>query len=313
MRKTSYDVPPESKPVRLDSFVAQQCTLTRSYIQKLIREGMVTVNSIAEKNSHKVRSGDHVEILIPDRPESDLVPEDIPLDILWEDDHIIVINKPSNLVIYPAAGNRNGTLMNGLISICKNLSSVGAPLRPGVIHRLDKDTSGVIVIAKNDNAYYSIARQFKNREVKKEYLALLYGNLQEDKGEIKAAIGRSLSDRKKMSTRTRAGKEAVTRFEVVKRLGSATLAKIRIITGRTHQIRVHFASIGNPVLGDKVYGKKTSLKTGQTTFKFSRQMLHAYSLELKHPATGDMLEFNAPVPQDIENAIEAISQAKRDE
>jgi 23S rRNA pseudouridine1911/1915/1917 synthase len=312
MRKTSYDVPVESKPVRLDAFVALQCTLTRSYIQKLIREGMVTVNSSAEKNSHKVRGGDHIEILIPDKSEEGLVPEDISLDVLWEDDHIIVINKPANLVIYPAAGNRNGTLMNGLISICKDLSSVGAPLRPGVIHRLDKDTSGVIVIAKNDNAYYSIARQFKNREVQKTYLALLYGNLQEDKGEIKAAIGRSLSDRKKMSTRTRAGKEAVTKFEVLKRLGSATLAKVRIITGRTHQIRVHFASIGNPVLGDKVYGKKTSLRIGKTTLKFSRQMLHAYSLVLKHPVNGDILEFNAPIPLDIENAIERISQAKRD-
>ncbi len=309
MRKTSYEVIPESKPVRLDTFISLQCTLTRSYIQKLIREGMVTVNSSAEKNSHKVRGGDHIEILIPDKPENVLLPEDIPLDVLWQDDHIIVINKPHGLVIYPAAGNRSGTLINGLISICKDLSSVGAPLRPGIIHRLDKDTSGIIVIAKNDNAFYDIARQFKNREVQKTYIALLYGNLQENKGEINAAIGRSLSDRKKMSTKTRAGKEAVTKFEVMKRLGSATLAKVRIITGRTHQIRVHFASIGNPVMGDKIYGKKTSLRIGQTTFKFSRQMLHAHSLSLKHPVNGDILEFNAPVPQDIENAIEEISHA----
>jgi 23S rRNA pseudouridine1911/1915/1917 synthase len=307
MRKTSYEVSPESKPVRLDTFVSLQCNLTRSYIQKLIREGMVTVNSSAEKNSHKVRGGDHVEILIPDKPENDLEPEDIPLDILWEDDHIIVINKPPNLVMYPAAGNRNGTLMNGLVSICANLSSVGAPLRPGVIHRLDKDTSGVIVIAKNDNAYYDIARQFKNREVKKTYLALIYGNLQEDKGEITTAIGRSLSDRKKMSTRTKAGKEAVTKFEVLKRLGSATLLKVRIITGRTHQIRVHFSSIGSPVLGDTIYGKKSSLRIGQKTIKFNRQMLHAYSLILKHPVNGDILEFKAPVPEDMEEAINALS------
>ena len=310
MKKIRYEVDPGSKPVRLDTFISLKSSLTRSYIQKLLREGMVSVNAGKEKNSYRVRGRDIIELSIPEQPKNELSPEDIPLDILWEDDHIIVINKPPHMVIYPAAGNKSGTLLNAVIAKCKTLSSVGAPIRPGVVHRLDKDTSGVIVIAKDDPSYYGLAQQFKNREVQKEYIALLYGTLQESKGEITAAIGRSLSDRKKMSTQTRAGKEAVTRFEVLERLGPATLVKVRIITGRTHQIRVHFASIGNPVLGDKIYGKKISLRLGDRTVKFSRQLLHAQSLQLRHPVRGDMLEFRSPVPEDMQQAIQELSGEK---
>jgi len=308
MRKNIYEVTPGSKPVRLDAFISLNSSLTRSHIQKLIREGLVTVNSAIEKNSYRVRGGDRIELRIPEQPENTLLPEDTLLSVLWEDDHIIVINKPPHMVMYPAAGNRSGTLMNAVVSRCSRLASVGAPLRPGVIHRLDKDTSGVIVIAKDDDSYYSLADQFKNRVVEKTYLALLFGDLKDDKGEISAAIGRSVSDRKKMSTRTRAGKEAVTLYEVTKRLGAATLAKVRIITGRTHQIRVHFASIGHPVLGDKIYGKKTSVRVGQRIITFSRQMLHAHSLKLNHPVNQNVMEFTAPVPEDMEQAIEAIAQ-----
>ncbi len=304
-----YEVDPGLKPERLDTFISLKSNLTRSYIQKLLREKMVEVNSRKEKNSYRVRGGDIIELSIPEQPKNELTPEDIPLDVLWEDDHIIVINKPPNMVIYPAAGNKSGTLMNAVTARCKTLSSVGAPIRPGVVHRLDKDTSGVIVIAKDDPSYYSLAQQFKNREVQKEYIALLHGSLQENKGEITAPIGRSLSDRKKMSTKTRAGKEAVTKFEVIKRLGPATLVRVRIITGRTHQIRVHFASISNPVLGDTVYGRKTSLRIGNRTVIFNRQMLHAQSLQLTHPTRGDNLNFTTPVPEDMQQAIEKITGA----
>ncbi len=307
MRKIIYEVDPGSKPERLDTFISLNNSLTRSYIQKLLREGMISVNDRIEKNSHKVRGGDRIEMSIPEQPKNELVPEDIPLDVLWEDAHIIVINKPSNMVVYPAAGNTSGTLLNAVFAKCSQLSSVGAPIRPGIVHRLDKDTSGVIVIAKDDPSYYNLAQQFRNREVHKEYIALLNGTLQEKRGEINAAIGRSLSDRKKMSTNTRVGKEAVTRFEVIKNLGPASLVKVKIITGRTHQIRVHFTSIGNPVLGDKIYGKKTSLKIGNRTVKFDRQLLHAQSLQLKHPITGEPMEFTTPVPEDMKQAIQELS------
>jgi 23S rRNA pseudouridine1911/1915/1917 synthase len=308
MRKNIYRITAETTTERLDTFISLTSSLTRSFIQKLIRQGLITVNAQKEKAGYRIKEGDYVEMTIPDEPEKILTPEDIPLDIIWEDAYIIAVNKPPHMVIYPAAGNRSGTMMNALISKCKKLSSIGAPLRPGVVHRLDKDTSGVIVIAKDDASYYSLSNQFKKREIEKQYLALLFGNLKDDQGEINVPIGRSESDRKKMSTKARRGKEAVTHFHVMKRYPSATLAKIWIVTGRTHQIRVHFASIGNPVLGDKTYGRKTSLKLGQKTINFTRQMLHAYSLKLRHPASGQSLELTVPMPEDMEKAIEEIVQ-----
>jgi 23S rRNA pseudouridine1911/1915/1917 synthase len=307
MKKNIYIATSETLSQRLDMFITLKSNLTRSYVQKLIKKGLVTVNSKIEKTSYRVKAEDKIELLIPDEPEEILVPENIPLDVIWEDEHIIVINKPPQMVIYPAPGNRGGTLMNALIARCNTLASIGAPLRPGVVHRLDKNTSGVIVVAKNDPAYYSLVNQFKRREVEKHYLALLYGKLKAEKGEIRAAIGRSVSDRKKMSTRSQRAKEAITQFEIVKKFKYITLAKIRIITGRTHQIRVHFASIGNPVLGDKTYGKKTTLKLGQKIINFPRQMLHASSLKLIHPATENIMEFIAPIPEDMKRAIEEIN------
>ena len=307
MRKSVYTAELIKKPERLDSYIALKSGLTRSHIGKLIKKGMVSVNSRVEKAGYKVREDDRIELIIPDEPEGILIPENIPLEIIHEDEHIIAINKPPYMVIYPAAGNKSGTLMNALVSKCKKLSSIGAPLRPGVVHRLDKNTSGVIVIAKDDRAYYSLVDQFKERQVKKHYLALLYGSLKEEKGEICASIGRSSSDRKKMSTRTRRGKEAVTQFEVMKRFRSAALVKVRILTGRTHQIRVHFASIGHPVLGDKTYGKKTTLKLRDKTIRFPRQMLHAYNLKIRHPATGKTVNFTAPLPEDMETVIEELT------
>lgn len=306
MEKTIYKVTPESRGERLDTYISLRCDITRSYLQKLIKQGFVTVNRRVEKTSYKVRTNDFVEIIIPDKPEEVLTPENIPLDIIWEDDQIIAVNKPPHMVVYPAAGNLSGTLMNALIYKCDVLCPVGAPLRPGVVHRLDKDTSGLIVIAKDRKAYYNLVDQFREREIEKYYMALVFGSLKEKAGEIKRMIGRSSADRKKMSTRTRRGKEAVTRFEVIERFKVASLVKVKILTGRTHQIRVHLASIGHPVLGDKTYGRKTSLKFGQKTIQFPRQMLHAYSLKLRHPAKGESMEFTALLPEDMKRAIEEL-------
>jgi 23S rRNA pseudouridine1911/1915/1917 synthase len=307
VKKTTYTVEPEIKSERLDSFISSKSGLSRSYVQKLIKQGFLSVNSQREKTSYKIKAGDTIEYIIADEPQETLTPEDIPLTIIWEDDHIIVVNKPSGMVVHPAAGHRHGTLINALLSRCEKLASIGAPLRPGIVHRLDKDTSGLIVVAKDDISYVNLQKQFKKREVKKHYYALVYGNLKNDRGEINKAIGRAVSDRKKMSTRTTKGKEALTQFEVIKRLRSATLVKVTIITGRTHQIRVHFAASGHPVLGDKSYGKKTLLKFMHKTVSFNRQMLHAYSLKLKHPVKGNPLVFNAPIPEDIKKAIKELS------
>lgn len=307
MKKITYPVESEVKSERLDSFISLKSGLSRSYIQKLIKQGFLTVNLRKEKASHKIKAGDTIEYTIADEPQTTLIPENIPLTIIWEDDHLIVVNKPPGMVVHPAAGHKQGTLINALISRCEKLASLGAPLRPGIVHRLDKDTSGLIVVAKDDISYVKLQKQFKKREVKKHYLALLYGNLKKDRGEINKAIGRAVWDRKKMSTRTGKGKEAITQFEVMKRLRSATLAKVKIITGRTHQIRVHFAASGHPVLGDRLYGKKTLLKFAHKTVILNRQMLHAHSLELKHPVTGSPLVFTAQMPEDMKRAIKELS------
>ena len=303
MKKSVYSVSPSAKSIRLDLFISLRSGLTRSHVLKLIRQELVKVNSEVEKAGYKIRGGDLVEMTLPDEMEGVLVPEDIPVEVLWEDEHLIVVNKPPDMVIYPAAGNSSGTLLNALVGKCVKLSSVGAPLRPGIVHRLDKDTSGVIVIAKDNESHYDLVEQFKGREIEKYYMALLYGRLKKESGEITSAIGRSLSNRKKMSVRTTGGKDAITRFEVVKRFRSTSLVKVRILTGRTHQIRVHFASVGCPVLGDSTYGKKISIDMGQRKVRFNRQMLHAYSLKLRHPVTGEILEFKAPLPEDMERAI----------
>ncbi len=314
MQKAVYTVHlTETEAERLDVFVASETGLTRSYIQRLVKQGLVTVNAHTGKPGCRIKEGDRIELNIPDEPESVLIPENTPLNVIWEDNHIIVVNKAPGMVIYPAAGHKSGTLMNALIARCGRLASTGAPLRPGVVHRLDKDTSGLIVVAKDDAAYMNLNRQFRAREVEKHYMALIYGTLKKEIGEISAAIGRSASDRKRMSTKTRDGKEAITRFEVIKRLKPATLTRVRIITGRTHQIRVHFTSIGHPVLGDRTYGRKTTLKTGQKTISFSRQMLHACHLKFNHPVTGEILDLAAPMPEDMEKAIGELERGEATE
>lgn len=306
MKRTVFTVESDFHNDRLDTFLTERTDITRSHIQKLIREGMVTVNGKCEKPGYTIKAADRIELTIKDEPKEVLVPEDIPLDVIHEDDSIVVVNKPPGMVVHPAAGNRSGTLMNALAYRYDRLCSVGAPLRPGVVHRLDKDTSGLIVIARENRAYYRLVEQFRERDIEKKYRALVYGNLKDDTGEIIAMIGRSASDRKKMSIRTRRGKEAVTHFTVVKRFSDATFVTVKILTGRTHQIRVHFASSGHPVLGDMTYGRKDSLRTGEKKITFPRQMLHAYYLKLKHPSTGEVMAFEAPVPEDMEKVIREL-------
>lgn len=307
MKKIAYIVTPETKSERLDIYISLKSGLSRARVQTLTKQGLILVNYKHKKASYKIRSGDQIKLTIPDEPVAMLVPQDIPLDVIYEDEYIIIVNKPAGMVVYPAAGHKSGTLMNALIFRCGGLASIGAPLRPGIVHRLDKDTSGVMVVAKDDTAYTNLIKQFKEREIEKHYLALLYGGLKKDRGEISTAIGRAISDRKKMSTKTRKGKDAITQFEVIKRFKSATLTKVKILTGRTHQIRVHFAALGNPVLGDKTYGKKTVIKFAQKTITFNRQMLHAHSLKFRHPVTGNFLEFTASMPEDMGKAMEKLS------
>ncbi len=307
MTKKVYTAELNDRTIRLDTFISSKSGLTRSSIQKLIKNKEILVNSSAEKAGYRIRPGDIINMTMPDAAETTLVSEDIPLDVIFEDEHIIVVNKPAGMVIYPAAGHRSGTLMNAIAHRCKKLASVGAPLRPGVVHRLDKETTGLIIVAKDDVSYFSLVDQFKKKQVEKYYLALLYGTPKESTGEIRAEIGRSTSDRKKMSTKTKRGKEAVTQYKVIDDLNAASLVKVRIITGRTHQIRVHFSSSGRPVLGDKTYGRKTEIKFRQKTIRFARQMLHSHILGFKHPVTGEALQFTAPMPEDMKKAVEELA------
>ena len=294
---------------RLDIFITSKTNITRSQLQKFIEDGSVLVNSRIVSQNYRVKTNDIITLTISDKETESLIPEPIPLEILYKDDYLVVVNKPAGMVVYPSAGHNQGTLMNALSHHCKKLASVGRPLRPGVIHRLDKDTSGVMVVALNDEAYYNLVEQFRQRTITRRYIALVYGNLKEDKGEITLKIGRSQSDRKKMSTRVRKGKEAITRWKALERFSNATLIEAKLGTGRTHQIRVHFASMGYPVLGDRTYGKKVELEVkAKKKILFPRQMLHAELLGFTHPATGKYLEFSSPLPEDMTQKIKELRE-----
>ncbi len=305
-------VQPEEKGERIDTFLAGKTGVTRSQIQKLIENGDVHVNDRAVSQHHRVKMHDVITIGVAEKKTEDLVPEPIPLDILYKDDYLVVVNKPAGMVVYPAAGHDHGTLMNALSYYFNQLASLGAPLRPGVVHRLDKDTSGVMVVALDDSTYYSLAEQFKERSINRRYSALVYGLMKENEGRIALKIGRSESDRKKMSTRSKKGKEAVTQWTVIRKFGNATIIKVKLGTGRTHQIRVHFASMGHPVLGDRTYGKKSELEIkGRRKILFPRQMLHAELLGFIHPVTGQYMEFSSPWPKDMVEKIEELQILNR--
>ncbi len=300
-------IQPGESGERIDTFLARKTGITRSQIQKLIENSGILVNDNPATPRYRTKVRDLITIRVIERKTDGLVPEPIPLDILYRDDHLVVVNKPPGMVVYPAEGHSHGTLMNALACSCGHLSSVGAPLRPGVVHRLDKDTSGVMVVALDDGAYYGLADQFKERSVNRLYAAIVYGDLKGNAGLISMRIGRSESDRKKMSTRSKRGKEAVTQWMAVRRFGRATLINVKLGTGRTHQIRVHFASIGHPVLGDRTYGKKTEVEiAGRRRVLFPRQMLHAELLGFIHPISGQYMEFSSPLPGDMVEKIEEL-------
>ncbi len=308
MREFEFKIAAADSGARIDIKAAELSGLTRSRVQRLIERGLLKVNGLAVRANHRTRTGDDILVTVLDE-EAVLVPEDLPVNILYQDDFVFVVDKPPGLVVYPAAGHPSGTLLNAVVFHSKRLASVGAPLRPGVVHRLDKDTSGVMVVALDDRAYFSLVEQFRRRTIRRKYIAMVYGALKGEGGEISLRIGRSESDRKKMSTKVRRGKEAVTIWKIKERLKGATLIEVNLRTGRTHRIRVHFASIGHPVLGDRTYGRKTSLEIGRRKIIFPRQMLHASLLGFTHPETKEYMEFNTSIPQDFEDCIESLRQS----
>lgn len=300
-------VPPSGAGSRLDIYIAEQIGISRSQIQALIGIGAVLVNDRTFTQHYKIKAEDVIKLTIPEQETARLAPEDIYVEILYRDEYLIVVNKPANMVVYPAAGHSKGTLMNALAYHCGRLATIGGPLRPGIVHRLDKDTSGVMVIALEDSAYYNLVEQFRERTIHRKYVALVYGKLKDYSGEISLSIGRSEGDRKKMSTRTRRGKSAITKWKILKRFEGATMIEVFLGTGRTHQIRVHLASIGHPVAGDKTYGKKTELEVNRKVIVIPRQMLHAEILGFKHPVTGETLEFSSPLPEDMRKTLSELS------
>ena len=293
--------------MRLDLHITKHHPeITRSRGKKLIEDGCVFVSGeICRKVSKDIAETADVSVNIPPPVSIAVAPEDIPLDILYEDRDIIVINKPAGLVVHPGAGNQKGTLVGALLHHCKALSGIGGALRPGIVHRLDKGTSGAMVVAKNDNAHTNLSAQFKARSVEKRYYALVYGMLPKDSDEIKTQIGRHVSNRKKMSTKTRHGRMAETHYKVIKRFGrKLTLVDIKLATGRTHQIRVHMSYLGHPLVGDDLYGGKA---TKRLRGGVSRPFLHAYKLGFIHPTSGKRTEFKSPLPADLERLLNELA------
>ena len=283
---------------RLDLYIANtEKDITRATVQRLLEEKNILVNGMPKKSSYKVKDGDTIEINMPEAKETKLEAQDIPIEIIYEDSDIIVVNKPKGLVVHPANGNPDGTLVNAIMNICKeSLSGIGGEKRPGIVHRLDKDTSGILIVAKNDKAHLQMSEQIKNRKVKKIYIALVKGIIKENEATINMPIARSKKDRKKMAV-DKNGKEAVTHFKVLKRYDKYTLLEIKIDTGRTHQIRVHMAEIGHPVVGDEVYSN------GKNEFGVRGQMLHAKSLDFCHPITGNKMHLEAEIPQYFKDVL----------
>ena len=292
-------VSPEEAGVRIDKYLTEQLPdITRSYLQKLLKDGSVQMNGKSVKTSTKTASGAVIELTIPEPEEPEILPEDIPLDILYEDSDVILINKPKDMVVHPAAGHYTGTLVNALMYHCKgDLSGINGVLRPGIVHRIDKDTTGVLIVCKNDKAHNALAEQLKEHSITRKYRAIVCGNLKEDEGTVDAPLGRHPQDRKKMAIVRTGGKRAVTHYRVLERFGNYTYIECQLETGRTHQIRVHMASLGHPLLGDEVYGRVKS------PFKLEGQTLHAMVLGFIHPTTGEYMEFEAPLPEYFEKLL----------
>ncbi len=286
---------------RLDMYIASlDLDLSRSMAQKMIENNQVLVNEKPVKTSYKTKLDDNIKIKIAEPKMAEIKAQEIPLDIIYEDNDIVVVNKPKGMVVHPGNGNPDGTLVNAVLNHCKgSLSGIGGEIRPGIVHRLDKDTSGLIIIAKNDKAHINLSKQIQDRKVKKIYTALVRGVIPEDTATIEMPIGRSKTDRKKMAVR-KDGKEAITHIKVLKRYRNYTLVKVKIDTGRTHQIRVHMAEIGYPVVGDEVYSN------GKNEFNVHGQMLHSTSLDFTHPVTGEEMHFEAPLPGYFKDIIDEL-------
>ncbi|MCK4027491.1 RluA family pseudouridine synthase [Streptococcus suis] len=284
--------------VRLDKALADLTDLSRSVANEQIKAGLVLVNGQAKKAKYSVQAGDVISYQVPEVEEIDYVAEDIPLEIVYQDTDVAVVNKPQGMVVHPSAGHTSGTLVNALLYHVKDLSGINGVLRPGIVHRIDKDTSGLLMIAKNDEAHTKLAAELKEKKSLRKYLAIVHGNLPNDRGMIEAPIGRSEKDRKKQAV-TAKGKEAVTRFQVLERFGDYSLVELTLETGRTHQIRVHMAYIGHPVAGDEAYGPKKTLKG-------HGQFLHAQTLGFTHPRTGELVEFTAEAPAIFKETLEKL-------
>ena len=295
MENHTFEVGPEEVSVRLDQYLVTVLpeTVSRSHLKKLIDSGQILVDGKPAKPHHKIKPGEKIEISFEEPASPELKAENIPLEVIYEDDDIIVINKQPGIAVHPAPGSRSGTIVNALLFHCRKLSDLNEG-RPGIVHRLDKDTSGVMVAAKNNASHAELARQFKDRAVKKNYLALVKGVVELDNGVVDLPIGRHPSNRQKMAVRYDSERKAVTEYKVIKRFDGFTLVMLDLKTGRTHQIRVHMAYIGHPVLGDEKYGSKG---------KFPRQALHSYYLKLRHPKDGREMEFRADLPADMRNIM----------
>ena len=287
---------------RIDRFLSKDLeTLSRSYLQKLLKDGEISVNGKHVKANYKVSEGDKIQIRIPEPENPDILPENIPLDILYEDDDILVVNKPKGMVVHPAPGHYSHTLVNAVMYHCgERLSGINGVLRPGIVHRIDMDTTGSLLICKNDHAHQILAEELKEHSITRRYHAIVHGNIKEDTGTVNAPIGRHPVDRKKMSTKAPNGRHAVTHYKVLERFGDYTYIECELETGRTHQIRVHMSSIVHPILGDTVYGP------AKCPYKLQGQTLHAKILGIMHPTTGEYMEFDAPLPDYFSDLLQRL-------
>ena len=298
----SWSVDTDANNMRIDRFISERMSDTsRSYIQKLIKDELVTVDSKVVKSNYKVKEGEWVEIVLPEPVSLDIEAENIPLDILYEDSDVLLVNKPKDMVVHPSAGHVTGTLVNALLYHCKDsLSSINGVMRPGIVHRIDKDTTGILIICKNDKAHNCIAEQLKVHSITRRYHALVWNNVTDDTGTVDAPIGRHPVDRKKMAINHKNGKHAVTHYKVLERFGQYTYIQCELETGRTHQIRVHMASIGHPLVGDPVYGP------AKQPFKTDGQMLHAKVFGFIHPSTNEYMEFETDLPEYFQLILEKL-------
>ena len=288
-------------PHRLDQYLAgQDLGLSRARLQRLIQEGWVLLNGAVPKASSSVKMGDHVVVSVPPPKPLDLIPQSIPIHTVYQDSELMVVDKPTGLIVHPAPGHRTDTLVNALLAMHPNLPGIGGCERPGIVHRLDKDTSGLMMVAKTDNAHHNLSRQIKERQIRKGYLALACGSLAEEEGIIDAPIARDPRHRKRMAV-VEGGRESKTRYKVSERLAKTTLAEVYPVTGRTHQIRVHFASLGHPLLGDTLYGGKSPL--------LDHHFLHAHLLGFRHPITNDYLEFRSLLPEELEQLLSVLRES----